>query len=290
MKLQHLRYFIDIAELESISKAAEMNHIVQPAMSRVLSVLEEEFGTKLFHRVGRNIRLTGSGKILLEAAKESLSILDNVQEQINHYNGQVTGRISLCMEAPLRDFSAIYKSFKEKYPLIKLEIYKPGLDEQTPLTTDYDLYIYLGAKRFQADYHTQAIASEEIIAMLHEDNPLSGSTSVNLEQLASYEFYFPQIPKFVDLFAAYCYQKGFIPQKGGIANHPLGQLLLLETNPEKGVVVAPKGFTTPCEHCVILPIRNPDCTFDVNLAWGNQLENRPSVEIFRQYLIRHSQP
>lgn len=71
MKLQHLRYFIDIAEHESITRAAEINHMVQPAMSRVLSVLEEEFGTKLFHRVGRNIRLTGSGRILLEAAKES---------------------------------------------------------------------------------------------------------------------------------------------------------------------------------------------------------------------------
>lgn len=285
MKLQHLRYFIDIAEHESITKAAAMNHIVQPAMSRVLSVLEDELGTELFHRVGRNIRLTGSGRILLEAAKESLSILDNVQEQINHYNGQVTGRISLCMEAPFRDFTAIYKAFKEKYPFIKLEIYRPGVDEQTPLTTDYDLYIYLGAKRFQADYQTQAIASEEIIAMLHEDNPLSDGTSVNLEQLASYEFYFPQIPQFIDIFWAYCYQTGFVPQKGGVANHPIGQLLLLETNPEKGVVVAPKGFTTQCEHCKILPIGKPKCTLDINLAWGKNLENRPSVEIFRQYLI-----
>ncbi len=289
MKLQHLRYFIDIAEHESITRAAEINHMVQPAMSRVLSVLEEEFGTKLFHRVGRNIRLTGSGRILLEAAKESLSILDNVQEQINHYNGQVTGRISLCMEAPLRNFSAIYKSFKEKYPLIKLEIHKPNVEEDTPLTTDYDLYIYLGAKKFQADYHTQTIVSEEIIAMLHEDNPLSAGDSIDLDQLASYKFYFPHIPKFVDLFEAYCYQKGFIPQNDGIANHPMGQLLLLESNPEKGVVVAPKAFTVPCEHCVILPIRSPDCTVDINLAWGSHLENRPSVEIFRQHLIRHIQ-
>jgi len=290
MELQHLRYFIDIAENESITKAAEINHMVQPAMSRVLSILEKEFGTKLFNRTGRNIRLNGSGKILLTETKKALAILDNIQEQIDHYNGQITGRVSLCMEAPLREFSAICKAFKEKYPLITLDLYKPGFGEPKPLTSDYDLYIYLGAKEFKADYSTCVIASEDIIAMFHEDNPLATGTHVELENLASYEFYFPQIPQFTEIFTSYCYQKGFIPQKGGVANHPSGQLLLLETNPEKGVVVAPRGFTTPCEHCKILPVKNPPCTFDITLAWNKNLDNRPSVEIFRQYLTSHILP
>lgn len=290
MELQHLRYFIDIAENESITKAAEINHMVQPAMSRILSLLEKEFGTKLFNRVGRNIYLNGSGKILLDESKKALSILDNIQEQINHYNGQMTGKISLCMEAPVREFSAICKAFRKKYPLITLDIYKPRFDEPTSLTADYDLYIYLGAKKFKADYNTRIIASEDIIAMFHEDNPLASKPYVDLENLAAYEFYFPQIPQFTEIFTTYCYQKGFIPQKGGVANHPMGQLLLLETNPEKGVVVAPKGLTTPCEHCKILPIRNPSCTFDINLAWNQHLENRPSVEIFRQHIIDHIIP
>ena len=83
MELQHLRYFRDIARLESISRAAEVNHIAQPAMSRVVSVLEKEFGVALFDRVGRNIRLNACGGILLKAAEQSLSILDSVQEEID---------------------------------------------------------------------------------------------------------------------------------------------------------------------------------------------------------------
>ena len=75
MELQHLRYFRDIARLESISRAAELNHIAQPAMSRVVSLLEKEFGVALFDRVGRNIRLNTCGRILLGAAEQSLSVL-----------------------------------------------------------------------------------------------------------------------------------------------------------------------------------------------------------------------
>ena len=48
MELQHLRYFIDIARLESVSRAAEQNHVAQPAMSRIIAVLEKEFGAPLF--------------------------------------------------------------------------------------------------------------------------------------------------------------------------------------------------------------------------------------------------
>lgn len=289
MELQHLRYFIDIAENESITKAAEINHIAQPAMSRILALLEKEFQTKLFDRTGRNIYLNGAGKILLKSAKKSLDILDHIQEQINYYNGQLTGKISLCLEAPLFDFPAVWKTFKEKYPLIELDIYKPGFDEQIPLSSIYDLYIYVGAKKIEPDYQNQIIASDDIVAMLHEDNPLADNPSVELAQLSSYEFYLPQIPRFTEIFTAYCYRKGFIPQMGGVANHPMGQLLLLETNPDNGVVIAPKEFTTQCEHCKILPITNPECSLDINLAWSRHLEDRPSVEFFKQYLIDHIQ-
>ena len=48
MDIIYLKYFADMARLNSISKAAEENHIAQPAMSRILSRLEKEYETPLF--------------------------------------------------------------------------------------------------------------------------------------------------------------------------------------------------------------------------------------------------
>ena len=53
MELRHLRYFAVIAELENFSKAAEVLHIAQPALSQRMRDLEAELGLSLFERLGR---------------------------------------------------------------------------------------------------------------------------------------------------------------------------------------------------------------------------------------------
>lgn len=50
MEIRVLRYFLTVAREENITKAAEVLHITQPALSRQLAQLEEELGVKLFDR------------------------------------------------------------------------------------------------------------------------------------------------------------------------------------------------------------------------------------------------
>src|SRR5882757_9925691 len=65
MDLRHLRTFVTVAELGTVSKAALYLHIAQPALSRQISDLERELGLTLFDRVGRRLFLTGVGEQLL---------------------------------------------------------------------------------------------------------------------------------------------------------------------------------------------------------------------------------
>lgn len=58
MELRVLRYFLTVAKEQSFTKAAEQLHITQPTLSRQLAALEEELGTVLFNRGGRNVTLT----------------------------------------------------------------------------------------------------------------------------------------------------------------------------------------------------------------------------------------
>ena len=73
MDLRRLRTFVTVAEHGSVSKAAVALHITQPALSRQISSLEDEFGFELFERAGRRLLLTARGEQLLGDCRSLLT-------------------------------------------------------------------------------------------------------------------------------------------------------------------------------------------------------------------------
>ena len=286
MELQHLRYFVDIARLESISKAAEQNHVAQPALSRVVSLLEKEFGAALFDRVGRNIRLNACGQVLLDAAERSLTILDSVQEEINYYNGHMTGKVRICLQAPLRSFGEMCRAFREIYPLVELEVEKPSVDTSVALSPEYNLFIYVGPATHKGHYCTHTLLTQEVIVLVHKDNPLAQKDTICLQDLAQTEFIMPQVYPREEMMVANCYNAGFVPQKIHVGNHPTGQRMLIDTQPLHRAVVAFRAFTEAWnDDYKILSLSDPNCGIPLNLAWSKGSALRPSVEAFRDYMI-----
>ncbi|EGE54883.1 LysR family transcriptional regulator [Streptococcus parauberis] len=77
MNLQHLRYFITLANLEHYTKAARQLHITQPTLSHAISIIESELGVILFEKKGRNIILTENGKAFAKNIQEALNLIDD---------------------------------------------------------------------------------------------------------------------------------------------------------------------------------------------------------------------
>jgi DNA-binding transcriptional LysR family regulator len=73
MELRHLRYFATVAELGSISRAAEKLFIAQPPLSAQIRQLEEEVGAPLLRRLPRGVALTPAGALFLEDARAILA-------------------------------------------------------------------------------------------------------------------------------------------------------------------------------------------------------------------------
>lgn len=76
MNLDHLRYFVKLAEVRHYTRAAEQLCISQPSLSHAINQLESELGVPLFERSGRNTSLTRFGEEFLECARRSLDTLD----------------------------------------------------------------------------------------------------------------------------------------------------------------------------------------------------------------------
>ena len=74
MELRHLRYFVAVAETESLSLAAKARlHTSQPSLSRQIRDLEKEIGAQLLTRGARGIELTPAGRVFLDHARAVLS-------------------------------------------------------------------------------------------------------------------------------------------------------------------------------------------------------------------------
>src|ERR1051326_7770155 len=72
LETRALRYFQTVAEFGSYSRGSEFLRISQPAVSRQIRKLEEEFGHALFKRHGHGVSLTDAGRILLERSQVAL--------------------------------------------------------------------------------------------------------------------------------------------------------------------------------------------------------------------------
>ena len=72
MDLRQLRYFVAVAELENVGRAATVLNISQSPLSRQIQQLEAQLGLSLFERERKRLRLTTEGKQFLEEARELL--------------------------------------------------------------------------------------------------------------------------------------------------------------------------------------------------------------------------
>ncbi|SDS63108.1 DNA-binding transcriptional regulator, LysR family [Paenibacillaceae bacterium GAS479] len=116
MDMRQLNYFVTIAREGQITRAARLLHMEQPPLSRQLKQMEEELGVVLFDRVGRSLRLTAAGKLLLERAERLMRDFSDTLQQVRELDegirgvlsvGAVVSCISLLPE-PIRQFHRLY--------------------------------------------------------------------------------------------------------------------------------------------------------------------------------------
>ena len=95
MDIQKLKYFHTVAELEHVTRAAEILHISQPSLTQAIRLLESELGVPLFQRQGRKIALTEFGRYLKQRLDLLLPEFDNLAIEIEELKQTVTNTVKL---------------------------------------------------------------------------------------------------------------------------------------------------------------------------------------------------
>mgnify|MGYP000922532889 CR=1 FL=1 len=102
MRLSQLETLVSVAELGSLSRAAERLHIAQPALSRQVRMLEQELGVPLFDRHGRGMVLTEFGQEVLRRAYRVLGELDELRNSVSDVGG-LRGHVSVGIPPTVAD-------------------------------------------------------------------------------------------------------------------------------------------------------------------------------------------
>lgn len=120
------KIFYAVAESKSFSKAAEVLHISQPAISYAIKELEDTLETKLFIRERNGIKLTDDGEKLMYYAQKALNSLITAEKIIREREEETTGlvRIGIYSHISLFMLPQIIKEFTDIHPGAKFSIYQ----------------------------------------------------------------------------------------------------------------------------------------------------------------------
>ena len=124
MDLSQLRTLIHVAELGSLSKAADRMHIAQPALSRQMRLLEEELGVRLFVRHGRGMVITEQGRDVLAHAVRVMAELDEIRARTSDANAPLTGQIAIGLPPTVADIISVplVAAFGKAHPKVMLRL------------------------------------------------------------------------------------------------------------------------------------------------------------------------
>lgn len=116
MDMRILRYFLEVANQESFTKAALRLHITQPTLSRQISQLEGELGRKLYTRESYGISLTEEGLLLKKRAGEILELEEKIREELSCSDIRGTVCIGAGETAGVSHIARVLRKLMEAYP------------------------------------------------------------------------------------------------------------------------------------------------------------------------------
>jgi DNA-binding transcriptional LysR family regulator len=124
MEDHKLRVFCAVADTKSFSKASELIHLTQPAVSLQVQAMEEVYETRLFDRSGNSINLTPAGEILYKRAKEILALYAEAQKNISEITGSIKGSLSIGASSTIGNYllPMIISAFRKKVPRVNIAL------------------------------------------------------------------------------------------------------------------------------------------------------------------------
>jgi len=187
MQLESLKMFCDVVETGSFSRAAQLNHVTQSAVSQQIRALENRYEQKLLSRSARQVTPTPAGERLFRGCKEILARFGEVEQEIREQSAEVVGTctVSTIYSVGLHELQNIQKRLLKTHPKVNMRLIYRRSDQV------YDDVI-LGAAEIGVVAYPQPRAGVDVVPFRDDrlavvcapSHPLAGKSKISLTALS----------------------------------------------------------------------------------------------------------
>lgn len=192
MTLERLQCFVAVAEQLNFTRAAQDCHIAQTAMSRQISMLEEELCCRMFYRDNRTVSLTPAGKTFYEGVVVLLEQYRELVDKTCAVRQGVTGTLRIGIGQYERRFvSELVGEFHQLYPLIDVTVsqyhYKELVDHLRNGLVDVIFALPISADYMSGQkVNIQELFTSEVSVIMSREYPLAGKGRIGVADMAGH--------------------------------------------------------------------------------------------------------
>ena len=199
MQIESLKVFCDLAETESFTKAAQINHVTQSAVSQQISSLERQFKSLLIERSKKKFRLTREGQVLYEYSKQIIQTYEALHSKLQEIKDIISGtiRVATIYSVGLHDLPPYIKRYLRQYPTVHIHVEYRRANQvyEDVLGNVVDIGLVAYPTR-DSKLEVVALKRDPLVLIVHPQHPLAKCKSLKLGAIAGQKFigFEPDIP------------------------------------------------------------------------------------------------
>jgi DNA-binding transcriptional LysR family regulator len=193
VELRHLRYFVAVAEMENVSRAATHRlHVAQPSLSRQIRDLEDEVGVQLLERTAKSVRLTEAGRAFLDEAREILKRVDEAVLKARGVAGKQELRVGDWPVGTGRVMPMLLRAYQQAMPNVHVKLHDWTVDQNIAGVRDGHLQLAILLLPLKAnaltEFRFQELATARVFLAISCNHPFARRQSVSLADAAREPF------------------------------------------------------------------------------------------------------
>ncbi|GAA1885984.1 LysR family transcriptional regulator [Paeniglutamicibacter psychrophenolicus] len=281
MEIRQFEAFLAVAQELHFGRAAENLVMAQPALSRMIRMLEKELGTELFERTTRKVRLTPSGEALLEPAKAIHDQVDGIKRIARSaQQGEIGSvKVGFAGTTGYSILSALARSVSRGHPGISLAL-QPQMYSGEALSKLRDGEIDLGVVSSPAPLgiSTLLVSNETLMVAVPADHELAAGEKIGIQELRDQRFIaYPAThgSRVRDAMISICTAAGFVPHIAQEAPDPYSLLALVGAGVGVSIVVGSSRHIQ-VDGVTYRPLIDAGMVLPIALAWR---DTNPSLAL-----------
>jgi len=191
MSDRRLQVFHAVARLLSFTKAAEVLHMTQPAVTFQIRQLEEQFDTRLFDRAHNRVSLTEAGHVAFEYAETIFEHYSEMENAIREITGSISGSLTLGASTTISEYMlpALLGDFNAKNPEVLLRLRVSNTEGIVSMVENnvIDLGV-VEAPVTNKNLLVEVCRKDDLVVVVPRDHELADLKSIDVKKLLEYPF------------------------------------------------------------------------------------------------------